>query len=380
MTGMLLKKLIVLFFLGTVFGAGISTLFDLETTSDSKKSSTEDFNGHALMSGELARNFESRYDDDFSLRQFGLNVWAAFQYSIFKEAQNGLLIGHQGWLFTSEEFIANPGGDEALAANINFITEASRLLASKNVALIVVLIPSKARLLSGQTGRHQPSLVQQKTYPQVLNHLQEESVLTVDGLQEMGSHTQPDSLYLRTDTHWTPRAARLIAFSTAALLQREIPDINLRPQAFITERSGSNTIEGDLLSFLPLAPLFENLMPATETIEQFQTYPVGDDPFDQAVFDDSVLIIEEALFSPIEPSEVILLGTSFSADRRWNFEGALKQALEVDVQNIAVQGQGPITPMANFLSDDSALSTDLKLVIWEIPERYLTVAYPQTSF
>jgi alginate O-acetyltransferase complex protein AlgJ len=135
-----------------------------------------------------------------------------------------------------------------------------------------------------------------------------------------------------------------------------------------------------LLSFLPLAPLFENLMPATETIEQFQTYPVGDDPFDQAVFDDSVLIIEEALFSPIEPSEVILLGTSFSADRRWNFEGALKQALEVDVQNIAVQGQGPITPMANFLSDDSALSTDLKLVIWEIPERYLTVAYPQTSF
>ena len=50
------------------------------------------------------------------------------------------------------------------------------------------------------------------------------------------------------------------------------------------------------------------------------------------------------------------------------------------MQNIAVQGQGPITPMANFLSDDSALSTDLKLVIWEIPERYLTVAYPQTSF
>ena len=76
---------------------------------------------------------------------------------------------------------------------------------------------------------------------------------------------------------------------------------------------------------------------------------------------------------------MVLLGTSFSADRRWNFDGALKQALAVDVQNLAEQGQGPIVPMTRFLTDYLPLSANLKLVIWEIPERYLSVAYPQSA-
>ena len=96
---------------------------------------------------------------------------------------------------------------------------------------------------------------------------------------------------------------------------------------------------------------------------------------------------EQDLFSSIELPEVVLLGTSFSADRRWNFDGALKQAFAVDIQNLAEQGQGPIAPMARFLSDylpdhlpnQLQESDNLKLVIWEIPERYLSVAYSQST-
>ena len=126
-------------------------------------------------------------------------------------------------------------------------------------------------------------------------------------------------------------------------------------------------MQGDLLRFLPLSPLFDNLMPTAESVDIYQTY---------AAEEDFLL----ALDMSEELGEVVLLGTSFSADRRWNFDGALKQALTVDVQNLAEQGQGPIVPMADFLKDQLPAATNLKLVIWEIPERYLPVAYPQAYF
>ena len=389
MTGRLFKKLIVLCFLVTVFGAGAATWlnFEAETRTETRAETEQgpDFDHRSLLSGELARDFEQRYDNDFSLRKVGLNVWAAFQYTLFKEAKKGLLIGRQGWFFSSEEFIAYADGEQALEDNIHFIAQASRQLASRDVALMVVLIPSKARLLKAHTGRHQPALLQQKIYPQVLDSLQAEPVLIVDGLQVMASHPQPESLYLKTDTHWTPEAAKLIAGTTAALLKQQIRELQLRPQRFITERTGSHLIDGDLLRFLPLAPLFENLMPAAESVALFQTYPAGDEALFGEEFGEEfnqqkiVSNGEEALFFPIELPEVVLLGTSFSADRRWNFDGALKQALAVDVQNLAEQGQGPIAPMTRFLTDYLPLSANLKLVIWEIPERYLSVAYPQSA-
>ena len=164
-----------------------------------------------------------------------------------------------------------------------------------------------------------------------------------------------------------------MAAATAELFYKQFPQRALSPKAFITESVGNQLLEGDLLEFLPLSPLFDQLMPEEEQIELYQTYPLGDD---------FLLATNDGLFSPVsDQPEVVLLGTSFSADRRWNFAGALKQALSADVQNIAQQGQGPIVPMADFLNDylPTPTANNLKLVIWEIPERYLPVAYAEIS-
>ena len=389
MTGMLFKRLVVWAFLLFVFVASASTLINLGAVGLSDRTSSTEQNEEQseeqsgeqgqeqgqepdplhLLSGELAQTLEQRFDSHFSLRQIGLNVWAAFQFSVFNEAKKGLLIGLEGWLFSSEEFIAHAHAEQAIDENIVFMAQASQLLANRDVALLVLLIPSKARLLKAQLGSHQPALVQQSLYPLVLNSLREKGIFVVDGLQVMGGHEQPESLYLKTDTHWTPEGAALIASSAAGLVQQRIPELDVTTQKFITESTGSNSIEGDLLRFLPLTPLFDNLMPAPEHIELYQTYPAEDDAG----------IIEDRFADdlPSKPPQVVLVGTSFSADRRWNFDGALKQALAVDIENLSEQGQGPIVPMANFLMDYLPMSANLKLVIWEVPERYLGVSYPQ---
>ncbi|MDG1820039.1 MAG: hypothetical protein P8H31_09425 [Porticoccaceae bacterium] len=367
MAGSLDKKLFVVTFLALVFGAGIASWGNLEADS------LESYNRHSLLSGELARELEQRFDKDFSLQQMGLNIWTAFQYKIFKEAKKGLIVGSDGWFFSDEEFISSAEGEQALENNIEFITQASRQLASRGVALVVVLLPSKARVLENRTGRHKPSTLHSETYSRVIDSLQKKSILTVDGLGSFQGHLQPESLYLRTDTHWTAAGAALMAATTAELFYKQFPQRALSPKAFITESVGNQLLEGDLLEFLPLSPLFDQLMPEEEQIELYQTYPLGDD---------FLLATNDGLFSSVsDQPEVVLLGTSFSADRRWNFAGALKQALSADVQNIAQQGQGPIVPMADFLNDylPNPTANNLKLVIWEIPERYLPVAYSEVS-
>ncbi len=366
----LYNKLLIVLFLALVFGASITTWGNLDNSVQPEAL----FDRQSLLSGELARDFEEQYDEGFSLQQIGLNVWTAFQYVIFNEAKKGLLIGTNGWFFSTEEFIAPAGGEQALKNNIEFIAQASRQLTRRGVGLMVVLIPSKARVVEAQTGSHQPTKIHREMYSQVIKTLQKKHILTVDGFRAMRAHSQPKSLYLKTDTHWTPQGAKIIASSSAALFYQNLPQLSLSQQKFNTETIGEESLEGDLLRFLPLAPLFEKLMPAAETIELTQTYSANNDfLFANEPIEEPELFEDELATLP----EVVLLGTSFSADRRWNFDGALKQALAVDVENLAEQGQGPIMPMANFLNDYLPTADNLKLVIWEIPERYLPIAYPQ---
>ena len=75
-----------------------------------------------------------------------------------------------------------------------------------------------------------------------------------------------------------------------------------------------------------------------------------------------------------------LIGTSYSAIEKWNFEGALKSALQADVLNLADEGQGPLEPMAKFLKDTDFSRTNIKLVVWEIPERFITTSYGDVIF
>ena len=82
------------------------------------------------------------------------------------------------------------------------------------------------------------------------------------------------------------------------------------------------------------------------------------------------------LFADIPEPEVALVGTSYSANPDWNFEGFLKLSLNRDVVNFATEGEGPIVPMLNFLERYLQELPALELVVWEIPERYLGQEYP----
>ncbi len=52
----------------------------------------------SVLDGGLAKSIEQHYDEQFPLKQAGINLWAALEYLAFGEGRSGLVIGDGGWL------------------------------------------------------------------------------------------------------------------------------------------------------------------------------------------------------------------------------------------------------------------------------------------
>lgn len=304
----------------------------------------EDLDRTRWLNGVVAADIEDVYDDEQPLRQFSINAWTAFSYLVFNEGKPGVVIGPNQWLYTEEEFLVETRGDAVYQRNLQFIEASAALLKRDGISLIVVVLPSKSRVYPVGTRQ-----TDNPVYGRFLNDLAGMEVPAIDGLAALKSVESGEALFLKTDTHWTPSGAKRIAESVGDY----IGGVDLKGDAaFETEEIGSILFEGDLTKFLPLSPWFTSLAPGEEKIPVYETRSL-DTP---------------DLFDDVSVPDVALVGTSYSANPMWHFEGFLKSSLSRDLVNVAREGEGPFKPMQTFLSEQRP---DLEMVIWEIPERYL---------
>lgn len=306
------------------------------------------------LNGAAARDFEAHYKADFPASDFGTALWTAVEYRLFGQGRPGLVVGRDGWLFTDEEFRAWPQAEARLQQRLALIEAVDQRLWVQGVDLILAPLPAKARVYPDKIGDRQPDLSQRLLYERLLTEMRRRHVTHVDlfGALLACSHDAPS--FLRTDTHWTPQGAQCAARMIAAQAQRP-----RHPAAYRTEQLRAQPHQGDLLKYLPMAPWFAHWMPAPDRYRPLQTVAAGGggDLFGDAPLPDTVLI-----------------GTSYSEDRRWNFEGALSQSLGEPVLNLAERGVGPYLPMLRWLQaleQGTAESGVPRQVIWELPERYL---------
>ena len=160
-------------------------------------------------------------------------------------------------------------------------------------------------------------------------------------------------MFLRTDTHWTPEGAEVAANAAGENHRRQVPAQRRAAALCHRSRADEGPHKGDLRLFLPLDPLFENLMPPQEPLQNAQHR--------------GRRVSSQAGTTPCSPTTRYrshLVGTSYSANPNWNFVGALKQALHSDVVNYAEDGHGPILPMLKLpakrrLQEQPAAGADL---------------------
>ncbi|MCE5983339.1 MULTISPECIES: alginate O-acetyltransferase [unclassified Pseudomonas] len=354
-----LRKLYALLFLALLLGLGLWSLGGLGSFQRSAQMTALD--------GKLAKAAETHYDEQFPLKRIGTNLWAALDFKLFNEGRPGVVLGREHWLFSDEEFKPVANSDQFEQENLALIRGVRDTLQQRGVQLVLAIVPAKARLYPEYVGEQTPASLHTDLYNEFHAQARQAGVFAPDLLAPLQEAKARGQVFLRTDTHWTPMGAEVVAQHLAAAVARQTL-LNGEPQQFVTEQRQSAPYKGDLTNFLPLDPLFSNLLPPPDTLQQRSTRPA------QAEGENG-----DALFADNE-IPVALIGTSYSANPSWNFLGALQQALRSDVVNYAEDGHGPLLPMLKYLQTDAFKNSAPQVLIWEFPERYLPMKNDLSAF
>lgn len=316
---------------------------------------------HALATGVSRHAFEGKFDESMPHRNFSLNIWGSGEYTLFHRGRPGVVIGRDGWLFTSEEFAVKRDDQSNYANNLNYLNHVIDTLDQQKVTVLVVPIPAKSRLYKKYLpdGLLWPA-ARQSLYPHLITDLGQSNVHFVDLNTAFSAATTPASLlFLKTDTHWTPYGAETAARAIAESVQHLNIDLGPR-QTFERSVASPTSHDGDLRKYVPLGAAIDRLIPP-DIIETPFVAAKGPG-HDTDLFGDISL-------------PITLVGTSYSANPKWGFAALLKQSIGIDLLNAADEGQGPFTTMQSYLKSDAFKNTPPKLIIWEIPERFLTFHY-----
>lgn len=316
------------------------------------------------LDGGLAKAFETHYEQHFPAKQLGVNLWAALDYSLFREGRPGVVVGNDDWLYTDEEFNVDENARATFHANFAQIAAARAALTNAGVPLVAALVPAKARIYSEFVSTRKPAAPHIDLYDELLARFAAEGIPTADLRAPLTAGKRQHPTYFRTDTHWTPWGAHIAANEIAQTAR--VAGLALDTHSdYETRIERTAAHRGDLFNFLPLDPYFTQLLPPREPVTVMHTdiTPVEGGSAPSAAGAD--------LFGDSALPEIVLVGTSYSANPLWNFTGFLKEALRADIASYAREGVGPFRPMLAYLQSADFREHRPRLVIWEIPERAL---------
>ena len=224
--------------------------------------------------------------------------------------------------------------------------------------MLVVPLPGKADLYRDHMGASPAPGAMATLYQGFQDALRSRAIATVDTRTPLMEAMRTDQVFLRTDTHWTPKGAQVVAQSVAAA-EESLP----ADQTFVVHDKENVLVQGDLTKFITdaaYAPLV-GLAPENVILRRAESSSEAT----AGALD---------LFGENSSIPAVLVGTSYSANENWGFVEDLKASLGVDVLNMAQEGLGPVAPMRKYLSGDTLKDSPPKLVIWEFPVRYLARA------
>ncbi|SFD18155.1 alginate O-acetyltransferase AlgX-related protein [Devosia psychrophila] len=312
-----------------------------------------------VTDGEWTHAIEDELERKVLIREPAIHLLNAFEYWLFGEARSGALAGTDGWLFSREEFEWSAQSDGNLEAAFDAITRGVSGLHERGIKVALAFVPAKSDIYQDQLGRYALPETAAELYSRVLQTAAATGADFVPNLStDLRAVRSQTEVFLHTDTHWSVFGAGRAAASLCALGAPVIEN----KLTFSTSLQAAIAHRGDLLNFLELGG-FSFLMPVqTDLIAPVVAAREidGADPL-------------ASLFGS-EPAaiDIGLVGTSYSANPLWSFGDQIKIACQSDLVAYATDGDGPFEPMRSYLETIAKPNAVLpKLVIWEIPVRYL---------
>lgn len=271
------------------------------------------------------------------------------------------LIGKNDWLFTRYEF-ADPGDAPDTQASAQLLQKVIRLFEAKDIAVALVMVPSKIRIHADQLpDERKLDAYTAGKYEAMASRFQAAGVPLVNLNQAFlnSPHRTSDTpLFFRLDTHWSPSGALLAAETVKADIERS-PRLKAalaatpeqKYQLVWDSKKISQRGARDLLRTLPRdsrAYSFEKTLAFKVTRESAQ--PTG-------------------LLSAGDTVGITVIGSSYT-HKNTGYPDGLRYTLQRDVLDISIPvDQGPWVGLLEYLGDESYQTSKPKLIIWEIPER-----------
>ncbi len=329
-------------FLAAIFSGLVSLLYPVAHFFVTETAPWDQF-----RKGELVRKLEKHVDEVFVLREPSISLWADASFLFFHAGRPGVLVGEDDWLFTREEYYYDSRSEQLLSKNLRELATTVCTLEQLGKQVLLVPVPAKRRLYAQWSDRA-VSASMDSLYQRITSHLSDSRIAWVDTLPLMQHASSRDAVFMRTDTHWSPRGAEVVAAGVASTLSLPLT------HRYQTWEVAERAYEGDLLRYLPTS---KGIGPQREErLTRYETAAV-----DQAQDADTLL--------GDDMPPVALVGTSYSAMDEWHFPGFLRQQLGEDVLVYALEAQGPFAAMREFINGPAARDERIKYVLWEVPER-----------
>ncbi|PIZ22679.1 MAG: cell division protein FtsQ [Comamonadaceae bacterium CG_4_10_14_0_8_um_filter_57_29] len=307
-----------------------------------------------FRAGRMTGGLEKQLDQKLPIRSTLIAAANSTRYLLTGGAGDQVRVGKNDFLFLTDELKYEPDGEANLSARAQLLGAAARALKNQQVQLVVALVPDKARVYAQfLKNGHYPSYNESR-YSSAIAALNQQEVVAVDLFEPLAQAAQHHDVYYLTDTHWNQTGARIAAERIAR--QVKALALELKATGFKTEPSGLESERaGDLIHLMGLDDMPNRLRPKPDRETPLTT--------SQAEADTAADLFGDATVA------VTLTGTSYSM--RGNFHGFLQQALMTKVLNTAKDGGGLLDATTAYLNNDAFKQTKPKLIVWEIPERFL---------
>ena len=263
--------------------------------------------------------------------------------------------GRDQWLFLTDELRYDAGGAANLQARADMLGTAALRLNEQGVKLVIALVPDKARIYEAKLASGQYPAYNQSRYQDALAALRQRKVTTVDLLQPLTQAAAKSEVFYRTDTHWNQVGAEVVARAVASQVAEL--GVALDKTTFKTTSEAAPVERvGDLVRLMGLQDMPNALRPTPDQEAAASTSQTSPDSAGGGLFGDVAV-------------PVVMTGTSYSM--RGNFHGYMQQALSSKVLNTAKDGGGFLQAATAYLTDEAFRSAKPKVLIWEVPERFL---------
>ena len=265
-----------------------------------------------------------------------------------------IIAGEEDWLANSSMDFPDYG-QATSDFSLQELRRLKGLLAEYGTELMIVYLPSRGlsypdELSASAAGYDVKS--QRKQYLHTLSAIRDQGI-TVPQMTTLFDNNSQEPIFYEKDIHWSIKGAQEAAKLVAVNIDKLGFADTDSPQKYETVYNG---VMQDVA----------NVEQAIAQICGFSFAPTYSPTYVTAELDTAENTDSFSLFDEVT-DDIVLLGTSFSALPKFNFNGYMQEYANVPVANYALSGGGLIGSWVNYLKSGDFFAAPPRLIIWEVP-------------